>query len=322
MKFLHDIIFKTETLNQQIPFEEKVADVHIAFGVDKNFVRGMGVLISSIGEHNPEEKIIVHVFTDYIEVSDKVKLQKLTEIYHFIIKIYYVNIVVFENLPTTIAWSIATYYRFIMGQVLYKKVDRVLYLDADILCIGSLSPIKDFLIKDNIVLAIAEDGISSVERLSLQQGRYFNAGVLYIDINKWNEYQIAEKAIEMLHSNPKRYPYLDQDVLNILLDNKTAFIDKCWNYLYDMRKMNSKLPQNVILIHFIGDKPWQEWSQHHFMVSIYHKYMKKSLWNDAPLTLPVLYKEKRRMAKSYRRRGKYLSSVLWYIKYFIAKLKK
>ncbi len=321
MDIFKNIILKIEQLNEQVGFQEEQADFHIAFGIDKNFARGMGIVIDSIHSHNTEEKIVFHVFTDGINQSDLEKLKKLTVHQNIAIKIYYIDINVFKNLPTTLAWSYATYYRFIMGKVLYKLVDKVLYIDADILCIGSLADLKNIKMNENIVLAISEDGTFNVKRLGLQQGKYFNAGVLYIDINKWNDAQIAEQAVELLQKNPEKYTYLDQDVLNILLDGKTCFIDKKWNYLYDMRKMDSKLPIGVIFIHFIGDKPWQRWSEHHFMVKFYDEYAKKSPWANVPLVEPSHYKEKKRMARSYAQRKMYIKALYWYGKYGMSKIK-
>jgi len=321
MDIFKNLILKTEQLNEQTVFQEMQADFHIAFGIDKNFARGMGILIDTIHSHNTEEKIVFHVFTDGIDQSDINKLKKLTVYQSIIIKIYYIDINVFKNLPTTLVYSYATYYRFIMGKALYGIVDKVLYIDADILCIGPLAELKNIEMDDNIVLAISEEGLSSVNRLGLQQGKYFNAGVLYIDINKWNAGQIAEQAVRLLQENPEKYPYLDQDVLNIILDGKTCFIARKWNYLYDMRQMNSELPNNVKFIHFICDKPWQRWSQHHFMAKFYDDYAKKTPWSNVPLIEPRHYKEKKRMAKSYAKRNMYMKALYWYGKYGMSKIK-
>ena len=321
MDIFNNIILKIEQLNEQVAFQESQADFHIAFGIDKNFARGMGILIDAIHSHNATENIVFHVFTDGIEPSDVEKLKQLTKYQNISIQIYYIDINVFKSLPTTLAWSYATYYRFIMGKVLYGIVDKVLYIDADILCIGPLAELKNIDMDHNIVLAIAEEGQFNVKRLGLQHGKYFNAGALYIDINKWNDAQIAEQAIALLQQNPEKYTYLDQDVLNILLDGKTCFIDRKWNYLYDMRKMNSELPSGMILVHFIGDKPWQRWSEHHFMVNLYNQYAQKSPWANAPLVEPSHYKEKKRMARSYMKRNMYQKALYWYVQYSISKMK-
>jgi hypothetical protein len=88
-----------------------------------------------------------------------------------------------------------------------------------------------------------------------------------------------------------------------------------------MRKMNSELPKGIIFIHFIGDKPWQRWSEHHFMVKFYDTYANKSPWANVPLVEPSHYKEKKRMARSYAKRKMYMKALYWYGRYGIGKIK-
>ena len=78
MPIFENIILKIEQLNEKSAFVERQADFHIAFGIDKNFARGMGILINTIQAHNKTEKIMFHVFTDGIGQSDLEKLKKNT----------------------------------------------------------------------------------------------------------------------------------------------------------------------------------------------------------------------------------------------------
>jgi len=324
MKIFDRIILKIEALDSDKLLQEDNIDIHIAFGIDANFARGMGVCITSIILNNLDKNIAFHVFTDQINQADIEKLKELTQYKNVKIKIYYIDSKVFKTLPTTMAWSQAIYYRFIMGKVLYGIVDKVLYLDADILCIGSLDALPQVEMKENIILAIADHpaGIEEkIKHLSIKNGKYFNSGVMYIDINKWNDEKIAEKSLDLLLKNPEMYQSFDQDVLNVLLDGKTYFISENWNYIYNLGYMNHELPKGINLIHFTGDKPWQRWTEHHFMVKVYEHYIKKSPWCDIPLSEPSHYKEKRRMAKSYAKRGKYIKAFIWYGKYLCARTK-
>ena len=144
---------------------------------------------------------------------------------------------------------------------------------------------------------------------------------MYIDVNKWHDQQIAHRAMELIIEDPQKYQSLDQDVLNVLLDGKTQYVDKKWDHIYNMSFMTHKLPDNTMLIHYTGDKPWQRWTEHHVMVKRYYAYMKKSPWADVPLAEPVHYKEKRKMAKSYKRSGMYLQYLKCYFDYLISRTK-
>lgn len=322
MHITDNMILRTEQFDGGETMGAAEFDLHIAFGIDANFARGMGILIQSISVQNPDKNVAYHVFTDGIAASDLERLKRAVSRSKVAVKLYYINLASFKDFPTTLAWSYATYYRFIMGKFLHGVVDRVLYLDADILCIGCLDALMRVELRDYIVAAVSEIGDYNVKRLSLKNGKYFNAGVLFIDINRWNEAAITEKSLELLNANPGGYPYLDQDVLNIVLDGKTLFIDRCWNYLYDMRKMDSELPEEVAFVHFIGDKPWQCWTEHHFMARRYNEFASFSQWRDVCLDKPKHYKEKKRLARSYAKKGMYMKALAWYFKYAVGKMNK
>ncbi|WP_019551907.1 glycosyltransferase family 8 protein [Propionispira raffinosivorans] len=322
MDIFDNIITRMESFSGD-EIKNKKIDIHIAFGIDANFARGMGVCITSIILNNLDKNIEFHIFTDQLHVVDLEKLKQLTTYKNISIKIYYIDANGFKAFPITIAWSQAIYYRFIMAKFLCDKVDKVLYLDADILCIGSLDGLIQEDMQGNIILAI-EDQVGGLQErityLSMQSKQYFNSGVMYIDINRWNKEKITDKAIDLLRKYPERYKSFDQDVLNVLLDGKTNFIDRKWNYIYNLGYMEQALPGNVNLIHFTGDKPWQQWTQHHFMVKCYEAYSLKSPWNSVPLTVPFHYKEKRRMAKSCKKNGEYLQAFIWFVKYIYTRI--
>jgi len=324
MGIFENVILKTAVLDENNTFEMVKDDLHIAFGIDANFAIGMGVCMTSIILNNPSEKINFHVFTDGIHQEDINRLKLLTKYENVKIKIYYIDINVFKTLPTTMGWSQAIYYRFIMAKVLYGSVDKVLYLDADILCIGSLKALIEMDMGNDIIVGISDLLAffkTRMEELSIKNGKYFNSGVMYIDVNKWSTEKISERAMELLSENPQKYKSFDQDVLNVLLDGKTQYADKKWNHIYNMLFMNHILPENTVLIHYTGDKPWHRWTEHHFMVKRYYEYSKKSPWSDVLIAQPVHYKEKRKMANSYKKRGMYLQFFKWYCDYLITRTK-
>lgn len=324
MELFNNAILNTEKLSEPKEFDDIKKVLHIGFGIDSRFALGMGVLMTSIMLNNPNQNIAFHVFTDGLEKSDIERLQVLAQNERVDITIYYINLEVFLNFPTASGWSHATYYRFIMGEKLYGLTDKMLYLDADILCVGSLQGLLETDMGNNIILGIDDymtDFDARAKKLSIHHGRYFNAGVMYIDVNKWHAEKIADRAVQLIMENPQKYEFLDQDVLNVLLDGKTRYVDKKWDHIYNMSFMKHKLPEDTILIHYTGDKPWQRWTEHHFMVERYYEYIKRSPWSDVSLTEPVHYKEMSKMAKSYKRRGMYLQYLKFYCEYLILRTK-
>ncbi|MFX5602826.1 glycosyltransferase, partial [Acinetobacter baumannii] len=81
---------------------------------------------------------------------------------------------------------------------------RVLYLDADMLCVGSLDGLAQLDMQDDIV-AVAPDHPATTEKrcaaLQLADPRYFNSGMLYINIPRWQEAKITEQVMQVLLDN-------------------------------------------------------------------------------------------------------------------------
>lgn len=76
---------------------------------------------------------------------------------------------------------------------------------------------------------------SELEVKSISQG-YLNAGFLLINLKRWEEEDISAQAIQLLKNNrlKNKFPFLDQDVLNILLTNKVIYLNKKYNTQYNI----------------------------------------------------------------------------------------
>ena len=124
-------------------------------------------------------------------------------------------------------------------------------------------------------------------------------------------------------ANPEKYDYLDQDVLNVLLEYDIKFIDKQYNYLYNMEKTDGPIPENVKLLHYATrQKPWHRWCIHS-LTKYFAQYAALSPWRDVPLLdQPRDYKEMKMMAHAMRREGRLLEAFRWYYRYCRGKLQK
>ncbi|EED1551679.1 lipopolysaccharide 1,3-galactosyltransferase, partial [Escherichia coli] len=177
----------------------------IAFGIDRNFLFGCGVAIASILLNNREISCEFHVFTDYISDKDKLYFSDLAKQYNSRINIYVINCDKLKSLPSTKNWTYATYFRFIIADYFYHKHEKILYLDADIACKGSIKELLDYQFSTNEIAAVVaerdvewwQNRASVLTTPQLASG-YFNAGFLLINIDEWNLNNISSKAIEML----------------------------------------------------------------------------------------------------------------------------
>lgn len=303
--------------------------IHIAYGIDNKFVMPMGVAIISILKHNKHENILFHVLVEELNSDNIAYLKQLVNDYQFKMVIHYIDAGIFDKLPSTEHFTKATYNRFLLTKVLKNTAKRVIYLDADILCYGSISELKNLDFQGNIVAVVQDIGAVAnrqIEKLQLMHHRYFNAGFLYIDIEQWEQNCISEKALQFSFAHLGKLNWLDQDALNVVLNDKALFIEEKYDYIFDFGiKENchiDKMPAEMVFVHYAGrNKPWHAWCMHPLQ-NDFLKYLQISPWKGIALQQPQNYKEMKKMAQSYMMYGQLRKSFIWYLRYAYHKIKQ
>jgi len=306
--------------------------MHIAFGVDGDYFRAMGVAITSIVTHNPQTPFIFHVFAPAFSQADSDKLSQLQNLYGVDIHLHTVDLCVFKEyagFPDFSQYSTAIFTRLLIPQVLRGQTSRVLYLDADILCVGKLKPLMSIDLGRYIVGAVHDNGEFTVrtqcKNLKLRQGKYFNSGVLLIDIDSWIGHDISRRTMETLLLPHQHFIFPDQDALNIVLEEHVLYIEEQWNYQYNLNSFlnlgfYSMQPLgNGVLIHFTGRvKPWHAWSLHQAR-DLFQEYQSKSPWAGTSLDSPRNYKEMRLYSQFLMRKGSIVKAIYWFAQYLLNK---
>ncbi len=135
--------------------------------------------------------------------------------------------------------SVETYYRFFISS-LFPDVEKVLYLDSDMVVNSDIADLYDTDIRD-CCLAAAKDidlagSIKSNSKLALYvrnevgctgADEYFQAGVLLFNIKAMNAMGGADELLRV--SQQQKWNYMDQDILNHVYRKKIRYLDQVWN---------------------------------------------------------------------------------------------
>lgn len=170
--------------------------------------------------------------------------------------------------PRMARLSAATYYRLIMPQLVQHYCSRVIYLDADVLCVGDLWDLWEVPLNGRPVGAVRDGYIPKLGSAGMvpcaphtvdPSAACFNSGVLVIDVEKWLAEDVTLGCIEYLNSCPNlRYP--DQDALNLVLLDRWTRLEPKWNEMRTWRfepSQMSKRASDSRILHFAGpEKPW------------------------------------------------------------------
>jgi len=179
-----------------------------------------------------------------------------------------VDLAQFARFSTLPHISSIAYARLLIPSVLPARVSRALYLDADILVLADLAPLCQLDLQGAVAGAVVDERVTTHLNLGNRElngsplpsvRKYFNDGVLLIDVAKWRSERIPEKAMEYLEGCPDTM-FGDQDALNFACDGHWKNLDSRWNfYQIDLAKpLADMIPsERPSIIHFQGwQKPW------------------------------------------------------------------
>lgn len=197
----------------------------------------------------------------------------------------------FAGYRTTQDWSVETYYRLFLTDFLPEDMERILYVDTDVIINQNIREYyeQDFegncfvVSRDLSMKKPALDSGWHVARILREEGYpYFNAGVMLYNLELLREMDLPRKFVEVEKEFHDLLYALDQDVLNYMFYGKVKFVDE---YLYNFHAKGyaseewnySRVKGEVKIIHYSGsEKPWN--------VQAYHCDVEYIWWEYAKLT--------------------------------------
>jgi lipopolysaccharide biosynthesis glycosyltransferase len=248
----------------------------IVMACDERYAMPLAVTLRSMAEANRSERAFeIVILTDEFSSLMKSRVEasvpegKLT--FHWV----QVDLARFADCSGMLAHtSKLTYARLLLPYVLPQSVEKVLYLDSDILVLDDLQTLLRLDLQGSLLGAVVDlDSSENAERLGLKaqgsdtdldvrapesRGKYFNAGVLLVDLASWRDQQISEKAMQYLSEYPHA-PLSDQDALNVVCAAQWKPLDSRWNA---QKHEHGAHPgewagRRAAIVHFCGSsKPW------------------------------------------------------------------
>ena len=248
---------------------------HILVTLDRNYLKVLSVMLYSLSQSDPEGVYTVYVVNNTLTEEDFASLSALlprTEL---------VNVRVpedlLQNAPVSDPSPTEMYYRLFAARYLPQQLERILYLDPDLVVLHSLRSLYqiDF---DGKLFAAASHIESRTfrelnrRRLHLSEhAKYLNSGVMMMNLALLRK-ESPQTIIDYIQSHKATLLLPDQDVLNALYADRTVPLDPLVYNLGEkyLRLKNLHLPpaekltldwvrSNTAIVHYYGrNKPWKE----------------------------------------------------------------
>lgn len=258
--------------NGNIWMEKEKNRMNIAAAFNHNYAKYAMVMLQSLYENNQLCKVYIHILQCELTEKDKQMIAEQAKSFE--------NEVIFyefdrtwlpKGIKVTTEWSIEAYFRLYMVDLLPEWIDRILYLDVDIIV---NKPIYDYYFMDmKSYDMVACRDFSRVLNEQFSDKRkflfdeisgeeafvYFNSGVMLMDMDRLRRKVKGADYLKIAGELEGRLLAPDQDILNIVHWKDTGLVDE-WRFDFFNACLKGLKPeeanQQASIIHYAGPKPW------------------------------------------------------------------
>ena len=249
--------------------------MNIAIAINEKYIPYAYVMLTSLMENHRSISRDITVYVLYGNIpDDKFSVfEKLEEEYGCSIVALQVSMDRFPvDLPHTEQWTIEVYFRLMLQDLLPDTVDKLLYLDTDIIICNSIEEYYNTDLGDNYLAVNADMSAERVGLVPVQEQlfadhikngdfRYFNAGIMLMNLKLLRRDYSFETFMKEFEKRKDLIFAQEQDLLNDLFYGRVIYVD-CTRYdlfakvAYNEDKGYEWAKNNTSIIHYAGRKPW------------------------------------------------------------------
>jgi lipopolysaccharide biosynthesis glycosyltransferase len=284
---------------------------HVVYASDDRFAEILGVsLVSLLKNSKDMDDIIVYILDSGITDENKKKLLSVCKTYKRSDIAFIPGKNISEKLSMNVAvdrGSLSQYARLFVSSDLPKELNRVLYLDCDIVVKESIRELWNLNLHGKTIGALM-DAFSKHYRANIDlepEDIMFNSGVMLINLEKWREQKIEDKLLKFIATKDGKIQQGDQGALNHVLSHDTYCFEPRFNsvtifydFTYEEMLIYRKPPmfytkeqveeavENPSVIHFttsfLSKRAWVKGCKHRY-VGEWLKCKSMSPWRDEAL---------------------------------------
>lgn len=293
---------------------------HFGFGVDANYVKYAGILMTNLTELHPRQRLCFHFACDGIEADDQKRLAAFAR-QHRNVKIKLYDLSDQLDLLNPISKAApqrlhrAVLLRILLPSVIDTKLERLVYMDADMICCQPLDELFSVDLEGHPAGAVAgPDSKCYADRLKLKSGRNYCAALLVFNLPVWRRKQITQRVVSCYQERTEELVLLEQDALNLVLDGDFLALDKKYNLLIEVNNpLMQKYKDQAAVLHCVNEaKQWTAGCLPEIR-ELYWQYVRRSPWPELQTSEPTTVKAAFLAATSAELQGDYEQARKYYV---------
>ena len=249
--------------------------INVVIAINDKFMMPVQVMLHALCRQSSRP---VQIFLLYNALSDENRaiIRNIMDGFGGVLREFMINELYFKNasLDNNSLYSIEIYYRILLPYI--TDVDKILWIDADIIINGDIAELYDKDISEYYLAAITDAVEKAGEReeiktaMDMAERTYFNSGVLLLNNKKIREEISQESFFKAIQTYNDILRCPDQDILNCVLGKKCLILSDRYN---DQCHMEAGCrAENSLILHYIWKKPWN---------ADYPGYLDKPFWKEA-----------------------------------------
>ena len=234
----------------------KKSEINICFAINDTYLEPLMVTLYSLLKSNGNSTFRFYVISNNLSESSQTRLRRFLEKFpHADIEFVSVDASRFQDLTISIDYiTLETYFRYVLAE-LFPSLDKILYLDADLIVVGDITDLWNTELGANYAAGVHDiyiERISYKQEIGLEESDlYINAGVILFNLDAIRKGNIVPKFFEQ---TGRMFRFQDQDVLNVVCRKKIVRVPDKFNVLFGEK---SGLSRSASIIHYTGRrKPW------------------------------------------------------------------
>ncbi len=246
--------------------------LNILATLDQNYVPYFNVMLSSLLFANPGEEFAVYLLHDSLTPADLAESRRILGDRGRLFPVR-VEESQLEGAPTTDRYPKEIYYRIFAAKYLPRDLDRILYLDPDLVVNQSLRELYDLPMGTAFFAAASHIGnllhFFNELRLDMDEEMpYINSGVMLINLRQLRQEQQYQAVFDYIESHKGKLLLPDQDIISGLYGDRIIPLD---SFRYNMterlfrfhRQSGDRIDLDFVrrhtaIIHYCGrNKPWK-----------------------------------------------------------------